>query len=47
LHEAARCGDGTVNVNLGEVCDDGNTAEGDGCSGDCTIKGAGCTCTPA
>ena len=32
--------------NLGEVCDDGNVAEGDGCSGDCKIKGAGCSCIP-
>jgi len=27
------CGDGTLDA--GEVCDDGNTVSGDGCSGDC------------
>ena len=32
----ARCGDGIIdNTLLGEVCDDGNTSYGDGCSGDC------------
>nr|HEX4312559.1 DUF4215 domain-containing protein [Kofleriaceae bacterium] len=30
---APRCGDGIVNQ--GEVCDDGNTVSGDGCSADC------------
>ena len=46
VRRAARCGDGVVNANLGEVCDDGNAAEGDGCSGDCKIQGAGCSCIP-
>jgi cysteine-rich repeat protein len=27
------CGDGILNI--GEICDDGNTASGDGCSPDC------------
>lgn len=31
----AVCGDGETNVVGGEVCDDGNTLSGDGCSGDC------------
>jgi cysteine-rich repeat protein len=29
------CGDGTLNA--GEVCDDGNSASGDGCSADCSV----------
>jgi len=32
----AVCGDGTVNEAEGEECDDGNTADGDGCSATCT-----------
>jgi len=32
---AAECGDGHVNAVAGEVCDDGNAADGDGCSGIC------------
>ncbi len=31
---APTCGDGLINV-AGEVCDDGNTASGDGCTADC------------
>lgn len=30
-----RCGNGRVEQNRGEVCDDGNTVNGDGCSSDC------------
>ncbi len=30
------CGDGVTQTELGEVCDDGNTESGDGCSADCT-----------
>ena len=30
------CGDGTLN--LDEICDDGNTIDGDGCSADCQTK---------
>jgi len=33
---APTCGDG--NVDAGEVCDDGNTANGDGCRADCTLE---------
>jgi len=29
------CGNGEVDVDLGEVCDDGNQVSGDGCSADC------------
>ena len=29
------CGDGTTDTELGEACDDGNTASGDGCSKKC------------
>ena len=29
------CGDGIVDSEFGEVCDDGNTQSGDGCSADC------------
>ena len=29
------CGDGYVDEDLGEVCDDNNTYDGDGCSADC------------
>ena len=32
---APACGDGFLNPVLGEVCDDGNTSNGDGCSSDC------------
>lgn len=35
LEQPPGCGDGLVNVD-GEVCDDGNTLPGDGCSGLCT-----------
>jgi len=32
------CGDAIVDGNLGESCDDGNTADGDGCSSTCEIE---------
>ena len=41
---APRCGDGIVQVVQGEVCDDGNITDGDGCSSTCKVEGAGCTC---
>ncbi len=31
------CGDGLVDRNNGEVCDDGNFTDGDGCSGNCRM----------
>jgi fibro-slime domain-containing protein len=39
---AAVCGDG--NVDMGELCDDGNAVNGDGCSAMC-MREAGFTCT--
>ena len=33
--EAPRCGDGVVDI--GDECDDGNTIDGDGCEGNCTL----------
>ncbi|KAI9761056.1 MAG: hypothetical protein M1840_002041 [Geoglossum simile] len=46
----AGCGDGKFDPTLGEECDDGNVANGDGCSGSCKCesgrpKGDG-TCLP-
>jgi cysteine-rich repeat protein len=39
----AVCGDGVLDLAAGEVCDDGNTASGDGCSADCaTIEEVTC-----
>ncbi len=32
---AARCGDGTLDSEYGEECDDGNTADEDGCDSSC------------
>ena len=32
------CGDGALNLDIGEQCDDGNTVSGDGCSATCTIE---------
>jgi len=37
------CGDGTLDAD--EVCDDGNTMDGDGCASDCTLEG-GAPCDP-
>ena len=39
----AVCGDSKLEV--GEVCDDGNTAGGDGCAADCSAVEAGYTCS--
>lgn len=33
-----RCGNGILETNRGEECDDGNTDSGDGCSATCTIE---------
>jgi hypothetical protein len=35
------CGDGVVDVDLGEECDDGNTAPDDGCDEECKIEPQG------
>jgi cysteine-rich repeat protein len=32
------CGDGVLQVGLGEECDDGNTVDGDGCSATCALE---------
>jgi len=34
----ASCGDGTIDAAEGETCDDGNVANGDGCSEVCLIE---------
>jgi cysteine-rich repeat protein len=36
----AGCGDGVVQVEEGEQCDDGNTESNDGCSATCTLEAA-------
>ncbi|MBK6916728.1 MAG: hypothetical protein IPH07_04955 [Deltaproteobacteria bacterium] len=36
LGDGGGCGNGVVEVALGEVCDDGNAMGGDGCENDCT-----------
>ncbi len=35
------CGDGNINNDIGEQCDDGNSIDGDGCSSTCIIEGPG------
>ncbi len=40
-----RCGDGVVNQEAGEECDDGNTANGDGCSSTCRFESLGINLT--
>lgn len=37
---AGKCGDGVVDVNKGEECDDGNHLNGDGCSAVCLNEGS-------
>jgi len=32
------CGDGYIDTDTGETCDDGNTKDGDGCSATCLIE---------
>lgn len=39
------CGDGYVDGGAGEQCDDGGTANGDGCDSNCQTEGGG-TCDP-
>lgn len=38
LVAAPACGDGEINLNPPEACDDGNSKPGDGCSGACVIE---------
>jgi len=33
------CSDGSVQIAIGEQCDDGNTTDGDGCSATCKLEG--------
>ncbi len=35
---AAQCGDGTLDTEFGETCDDGNNVDGDGCDESCIIE---------
>jgi cysteine-rich repeat protein len=46
-HTEPVCGDGVLDVIGGELCDDGNTASGDGCSADCTTPEPAVLCTKA
>lgn len=36
-----KCGDGTLEKNNGEQCDDGNKDDGDGCNSRCLLEGSG------
>lgn len=38
LAKVSRCGDGTIDSEFGEECDDGNTFGGDGCSSSCQLE---------
>jgi cysteine-rich repeat protein len=38
----ASCGNGRIDYNLGENCDDANNKAGDGCSTNCLLEGARC-----
>jgi fibro-slime domain-containing protein len=40
------CGDGVVETDIGETCDDGNVTSGDGCSSTCQLE-RGWTCATA
>jgi fibro-slime domain-containing protein len=40
------CGDGHVDLEIGEVCDDGNTLAGDGCAGTCKLIEPNSSCPP-
>jgi cysteine-rich repeat protein len=41
--EVTRCGDGQLQTDQGEECDDGNTDDGDDCNTDCTLPVGGGT----
>ena len=43
VEDFATCGDSKREV--GEMCDDGNTASGDGCAADCSVVEIGYTCS--
>jgi fibro-slime domain-containing protein len=40
------CGDGTVQADQGEMCDEGGFKGSPGCSADCLSKDTDCTCAP-
>ncbi|MBU0766523.1 hypothetical protein KKF55_01920 [Patescibacteria group bacterium] len=45
---AEGCGNGRLDINLGEGCDDGNTRSGDGCAASCAIEhGYQCSSSPS
>ncbi|NUP04526.1 MAG: DUF4215 domain-containing protein [Polyangiaceae bacterium] len=46
-HAPAVCGDGELDLIGGEVCDDGNTVSGDGCSADCSTPELDALCEQA
>ena len=46
IGDAATCGNATVEASCGEECDDGNSQDGDGCSADCLLEGAGVPTIP-
>lgn len=46
-HQKPVCGDLELDVLGGEMCDDGNTSSGDGCSADCTTAEVGALCSKA
>ena len=39
-----KCGDGLLSFVDGEICDDHNNKDGDGCSGDCKVREKGFNC---
>lgn len=41
LGSLPQCGDGVVDIDVGEQCDDGNLLAGDGCSSTCQLDGSG------
>ncbi|MFO0565268.1 MAG: DUF4215 domain-containing protein [Polyangiaceae bacterium] len=46
-HDKPTCGDGVLDVIGGELCDDGNTASGDGCGKDCKTQELEALCQQA
>jgi cysteine-rich repeat protein len=40
---SSSCGDGIIDPDCAEGCDDGNTTDGDGCSATCTLETCGAT----
>ncbi|MEZ4328541.1 MAG: Ig-like domain-containing protein [Polyangiales bacterium] len=43
---SAQCGNGVIDTGMGETCDDGGMAPGDGCSAACTVE-TGWGCVPS